>query len=154
MPRNTVDDLDESPAAVGGAMSKWPHRTLAYACRDLRVEIADPAVVDALLDTEVPELRDLADMADGMGIDPSNLEARTDALDAADADTVLAALNQEYRGEWQSDSPGGPHGCPFEESGLDKACWRCPVPSRALTALEDERVREAPDDEPPEATDP
>lgn len=135
--RKTVDDLDDDPGSVGGAMSQWPRRTLAWLCRDERVRAADAAVATALLDREVRDLTALAGKAEDVGIDPSGLEAKRDALEAADADEVLAALRQEYRGEYDdAGAYGTGGGCPFEESGLDKACWRCPVPGAALDALE------------------
>jgi hypothetical protein len=135
--RKTAEDLDEEYGAIGGAMSKWPLRTIAWTCRDARINAADPAVVEALLDREADDLTDLAALAERVGIDAGGLRAKRDAIDAADADGLLAVLGREYRAEHGGGGADWDDGgkCPFEESGLDKACWRCPVPGNALEAL-------------------
>lgn len=134
MTRKTASDLDDDPASVGGAMSQWPRRTLAWLCRDARVESVDPAVAEALLAREADDLADLAAKAKRVGIDTSTLSRKRQAIADADAGRAVAKLNAAYAAEYDSDGFED-HMCPFEESGLDKACWRCPVPARALDGL-------------------
>lgn len=136
MGRRTADDLADDPAAVGGAMSKWPRRTIAWACRDQRVNGVDEHALDALLAREVRDLAALSEKAETVGIDPSGLDARRRALGRASVERVLEATEAAYRGEHAADAGGfGEQSCPFEESGLDKACWRCPVPGNVLDRL-------------------
>jgi hypothetical protein len=133
-----VADLD-GPAAIGGAMSKWPLRSLAWACRDERAAMADPAVVEMLLSRDAEDLGALADRAEAADIRTDALREKRRALERADPDDVMAALGAEYRAEYGGGGGGASFGdgCPFEESGLDKACWRCPVPGRAMDRLRD-----------------
>jgi hypothetical protein len=138
MSRRTADDLDDDPAAIGGAMSKWPRRTVAWACRDDRVGAADPGALAALLDREAADLADLREKARRNAIDVSTLDRRRAAIEAArtDVDGLLRELRRAYREEYgDGDGWDGDDGCPFEQSGLDKACWRCPVPGAVLDRM-------------------
>lgn len=139
MGRKTVEDLDDDPAAVGGAMSQWPRRTLAWLCRDARVNATDVDVAEALVAREVRDLDALAEKADRVGIGTGTLDKRRRAIGEADVLTIIETLDREYRRKYSTDGGDyfdGEATCPFEESGLDKACWRCPVPGNTLNELE------------------
>lgn len=134
MSRKTAEDLDENPSSIGGAMSQWPRRTINWICRDQRVQSVDSHVAETLLDREVGDLKQLSDMADRVGISSSNLDGKIEALEDHDTDEILAAIQQRYESE-HGDSGVGVSKCPFEESGMDKACWRCPVAGQTLEEL-------------------
>lgn len=133
MGRKTAEDLEPDPASIGGAMSQWPRRTLNWVCRDMRVNAADKFVADTLIEREVRDLRELRKLAVDVDIEARNLHMKEKALDKNDAKTIMRAIQTAYEGKFDGDM----NQCPFEEQGLDKACWACPVAGNALDQLED-----------------
>lgn len=134
MGRKTADDLNKNPSSIGGAMSQWPRRTINWLCRDQRVKSVDENVAETLLTREVNDLKELSDMADDIGISTSNLDAKIAAIEESSTDELLAMLQQQYDREF-GDSGMGHNQCPFEDSGMDKACWRCPIAGETLEQL-------------------
>lgn len=137
--RKTVNDLKENAdsyhqlvSSVGGAMSQWPRRTLTWICRDQRVNSVDPNVAETLLDREVNDLGRLVSFAaNEADIEASTLDLKRRALDSHETDRILNELRVKYQKHWKGDMTE----CPFEENGLDKACWRCPVAGDTLESL-------------------
>lgn len=120
-------------------MSKWPLRTLTRACREERVGITDPNVVRQLLSVDAHDLDGLEQKARRNGIGTDELYAKRHALEAASAQDVLNSVNAAYRAEYvdSNEWDAVDSECPFEESGFDKACWRCPVAGDAMDRLRD-----------------
>lgn len=122
-------------------MATWPLRTLWWTCRTERTEMTDPHVVDALMTRNVSHLRELQDMADDHGINTGQLEAKADALEAADAGDMTDAIGDAYQMVYGSGNSADPdHSrpqttCPFEREGADMACHRCPVAGLAIKEL-------------------
>jgi hypothetical protein len=130
----SVGDLDDSPAAVGGAIGSWPLRTLWWLCRWERTGQTDPGAAAALQERNVSQLRQLLyHVEDNFDIDTGTLEARKDALEAADVADMRRALASAYEAEYSSVVK-----CPFEQEGRDIACHRCPVAAVALDELMDD----------------
>lgn len=117
-------------------MSQWPRRTLNWVCRDQRVNAVDPHVAKVLIDREVSDLKELERMADNAGINPESVRSKRRLLEESDTSDILTALEKAYRYEY-SDSERLECDCPFEETGLDKGCWSCPVAGDAYEILRD-----------------
>lgn len=137
MTRKTANDLDDDPASIGGAMSKWPRRTVAWACRDSRMNAVSEPAINALLDREAEDLEDLADKAEENGINGDEIRNTAMEYRVSDAEDVIAAADRMYQHEYGNDGTEayGDHECPYEEDGMDKACWRCPVPGMVTDSL-------------------
>jgi hypothetical protein len=132
----TAEDLDDSHGSIGGAMSRWPLRTIEWGCRELRSESYNPEVIEALLASEVETLEGLQSKAIKNNIGIEQLTAQTDALRWTSADDLATAIQREYNRMYQEGSlPGEMGACPFQDSGMDKSCWQCPLSGRVMDRL-------------------
>lgn len=136
------EDLKKTVHSIGGAMSKWPLRTITRVCREQRTNKIDTGVVNRMLQVDVEDLLGLEARAKEVDIPTEDLEAKRRALDHADAESLQRAIENEYEdlygsgsGEWGEIEDS----CPFEESGLDKACWRCPLAGNTMDRLREDQ---------------
>lgn len=143
----SVERLSETRASVGGAMATWPLRTLWWTCRTERTAQTVNAAVSALLEKDIGDLDDLEELADRVGVDPSDVRESRDVLEATDPDEIRGAVNAMYERVYGgpgtvSDDMARPEStCPYEREGSDMACHRCPVAGAALTELKKKRNR-------------
>jgi hypothetical protein len=136
----TAEDLDDSPGSIGGAMSRWPLRTIEWGCRELRAESYNAEVIEALLASEVRTLEGLQSKAIKNNIGIKELTEQTDALRRTSADRLAAVIEAEYARMYKEGSlPGEVGACPFQDSGLDKSCWQCPLSGRVMDLLTGEQ---------------
>lgn len=135
MPDRTVEDLDNSYGSIGGAMSKWPTRTLAWSCRDMRANQLDHGVVSALIEQDIEQLQKLSNIAQAKGIDVSHLSAKIDALEQTDTGELLRLIQESYKNEYSLSEK-----CPYQEYGKDMACWSCPVAGNALESATNKKL--------------
>lgn len=132
MSMKTVGELDrDDVASLGGAMSQWPRQPLNWICRDMRVNAADSNIARHLIKTNITRLEDLSNEVGKHGINTSGIDEKINSLKASDETEVMRAIQSAYMGKYE-----GQHtDCPFEQSGLDKACWRCPVAGNTYDIL-------------------
>lgn len=122
-------------------MGQWPYRTITWHCRKIQENREDTEVMDALYDKDINDLNDLEEMAKDIGIHTDNFAAKIEALEQSDAEEISEIIRSEYRQLYditKSDGglPSAGGGCPYEESGMDRACWSCPLSGNVLEELE------------------
>lgn len=141
----TTGDLSDNPASIGGAMGKWPLRTLWWLCRQERTMATDPNVVESIQGRNLRAINHLIDSAEEVGIGTETLTRRYKALRDSEVSEMRDAISRAYRSRYGAGI--GSEDCPFEREGTDMACHRCPVAGMALRDLSGEESIDVPSDD-------